>query len=281
MGKGIEINIENEKVVIVTGASRGIGSNIALFFGKQGANVVVNYIHNGTAVQKVVDCINNNVGYAFSYQADVSKPNQVKRMMSDIGAKFGHLDILINNASLENNKHIWEIENEQWLNSLTTTLYIAYLTSKYVLPYMLPNNAGKIVNVLSIHYSVPLKAVSSYCSAKAGLLMLTEVLFLELASYNIQVNAVSPELTLTDRTESILDSDGNVDKSNPVVAATPTKRPATVEEITQAVQYLCGPNSNYTSGTTIYIDGAYRHSLCPERSEYNAMDFMDNLMEDL
>jgi 3-oxoacyl-[acyl-carrier protein] reductase len=71
MGKGIEINIENEKVVIVTWASRGIGSNIALFFGKQGANVVVNYIHNGTAAQKVVDCINNNVGYAFSYQADV------------------------------------------------------------------------------------------------------------------------------------------------------------------------------------------------------------------
>jgi NAD(P)-dependent dehydrogenase (short-subunit alcohol dehydrogenase family) len=119
--------------------------------------------------------------------------------------------------------NLWEIEDEQWLNSLTTTLYSGYLTSKYVLPYMLPNNASKIVNVLSINDSVPLKAASSYCNAKAGLLMLTKVLSLELASCNIQVNAVFPELTLTDRTVGILDADGNVDKSNPVVAAISTK----------------------------------------------------------
>ena len=268
----------SSKVVIVTGSSRGIGKAIALEFGRQGATVVVNYLNNKQAAESVVAKIEASGGVGIAYQADVSSPSDVKRLMLDVGEKYGRIDILVNNASVEWCKYIWEISDEDWLSSVHGTLFSTFLTSKYVLPYMIPGKQGKIVNISSIHDTVPRKAASSYCSAKAGVLMLTKVLALELAPYNIQVNAVSPGLTLTDRTGGILSPDGSVDPQNSVVQATPTKRPATVEEVTQAVMYLCGPNTEYTTGTTIYVDGAYRHNLCPERPADGAEAYLEGLL---
>ena len=264
------------RVAIVTGGARGIGKGICIALAKEGCYVFVNYLNNKNEADEVVDEITRAGGKAQSLQADVSKPEEVKVLMKEASKITGSIEILVNNASLEINHYIWDLKDDEWEKSLRTTLFAPFYSSKYVLPYMSKAKNGKIVNISSIHDVVPRKAAVSYCSGKAGMLMMTKVLALELAPYNIQVNAVSPGLTLTDRTASILKDDGSVDVDNEVVASNPMKRPALIEEIVEPVLYLCSSKANYTSGTTIYVDGGYQHNLCPEREE-NMFDFLEDL----
>lgn len=269
-----------KKVVLVTGASRGIGRQIAIDFAKNGAAaVIVNYVASVSDAEDVVKSCQSHGADAVAIKADISKPKDVVLMMDEIKDRFGRLDILVNNASHEDNRFIWEIPDEAWLKTITTTLYGPFLCTRHALPLM--GKGGRIINISSIHDVTPRKAATSYCSAKAGLLMMTKVLALELAPYEITVNAVSPGLTLTDRTAGgILDKDGNVDPLNAVVDRNPMKRPADVSEISNPVLFLAEDTTSYISGTTIYVDGAYMHNLCPERPGDDMADYIDSILAD-
>lgn len=267
------------KTALVTGGGRGIGRGISRALGAAGAFVFVNYLNDRESADSVAAEIVAGGGRAVAVQADVSEPAAVKAMFRKCADSRETIDILVNNASLEFNRYIWDLKDSEWEASIKTTLSSPFYCSKYVLPYMVKSPNGKIVNISSIHDSVPRKAAAPYCAGKAGLLMLTEVMALELAPYNIQVNAVSPGLTLTDRTKGILGKDGEVDESNPVVAANPMHRAGSVDEVVTPVLYLCSDASSYTTGTTIYVDGGYRHNLCPEREE-SLYGFLDQLKED-
>lgn len=250
------MKLEN-KVAIITGASRGIGRDIALAFVKEGAKVVVNYISNRGAAEETGIAIENLGGEVLLVQTDVSDASQVKKMFRSCIDKYGGLDILVNNASWETNKYIWELSENDLDRVIDTSLKSAFLCSKQAVLLMRPKNSGKIINISSIHDSVPRKQASAYCAAKGGLLMLTKVMSLELAPYNIQVNAVSPGLIDTDRTAEFI-------RSNPekISENIPAGRAGTGHEVAELVTYLASDRSNYTSGTTIYIDGAYIQNVC-------------------
>ena len=246
-----------DKVAAITGASRGIGREIALAFAKEGAKIVVNYHSNSEAALETKQAIEDIGGNAVSIQADVSNSSQVQNLFHKCKAEFGNLDILVNNASWETANFLWELPEEIWDRTVASTLKSAFLCSKEAAHLMMPQKHGKIINISSIHDYVPRRTASAYCAAKAGLLMLTKVLALELASYNIQVNAVSPGLIDTDRTSDFIRK-----HSEDISEAIPAGRAGTGKEVAEMVLYLASDLSSYTSGTTIYIDGAYIQNVC-------------------
>lgn len=265
------------KTAVVTGGSTGIGRGIALALARAGAIVIINYLDDRDGADGVAKHIENEGGRAVAVQADVSQPDAVKRLFS-VAAEAGEggVDFLINNASIEVNKYIWEMPDEDWRDVLSNSLDSSFFCSKYVLPYMIPRGGGKIINISSIHDTVPRARASGYCVSKAGLLMLTQVLSLELAQYNIQVNAVSPGAVVTKRTQRFSAEVRHQGLKNRVVEHNPYKRMGMVDEVVEPVLYFCSPHSQYTSGTTIYVDGSYRNNLCPG-IEGDALPFLDAL----
>jgi glucose 1-dehydrogenase len=126
---------------------------------------------------------------------------------------------------------------------------------------MMRHGGGKILNIPSIHDSVPRARASAYCAAKAGVLMLTRSCAMELAPYNIQVNAISPGLIATDRTARYIER-GNETGRNNIQTAIPARRAGTPEEVAEPAVYLVSDQANYTTGTTIYVDGGYTQNVC-------------------
>lgn len=267
------------KTAVITGGSTGIGRAIGLALAKAGAVVVIDHLNDPTGADRTVEEIADAGGRALAVQADVSQPNQVRSLFAKAAELTGGIDILINNASIEVNKFIWEMEDDDWTSVMASSLDSGFYCSKYVLPYMIPQGAGKIVNISSIHDTVPRAKASGYCAAKSGLLMLTQVLSIELAAYNIQVNAVSPGAVVTERTRRFGALAENKGLGGRVRNANPYKRLGVVDEVVEPVLYLCSPFSNYTSGTTIYVDGAYRNNLCPGLPG-DAFPFLDALKEE-
>ncbi len=267
------------KTAVITGGSTGIGRAIGLAFAKAGAVVVIDHLGDSDRADSTIKEIESKGGRAIAVHADVSQPDQVRSLFSQAADLTGGIDILINNASVEVNKFIWEMADDEWRGVMANSLDSAFYCSKYVLPYMIPQGGGKIINISSIHDSVPRAQASSYCASKAGLLMLTRVLSIELAPYNIQVNAVSPGAVLTERTRHFAALAKNKGLGGRVRNANPYKRLGVVEEVVEPVLYLCSPFSSYTSGTTLYVDGAYRNNLCPGVPG-DALPFLDALKED-
>ena len=266
------------KAAVVTGGSTGIGRAVGLALAAAGASVVIDHLGDHERAERTVREITNHGGSAIAVEADVSKPDAVKRLFAQAGAAFGGVDILINNASTEVNKFVWEMADEEWRFVIANSLDSVFYCSKYVLPYMIPRGGGKIINISSIHDTVPRKKGGPYCASKAGLLMLTEVLSLELVPHNVQVNAVSPGVVLTERTDPTPDrSPEFLAQGKLVHESNPYRRYGTVNEIVEPVLYFCSPNSNYTTGTTIYVDGAHRHNLMPI-ADGDARPFLKNLV---
>lgn len=252
------------KVAVVTGASTGIGRAIATALGHAGAAVTIDHLGDQRRADEVVAEIETAGGRAMAFEADVSDPGAVKSMYAATAEAFGGVDFLINNASVEINRFVWSLGDDEWSHVLANSLDSVFFCSKYVLPYMIPRGGGKIVNISSIHDSVPRKGSSAYCVSKAGVLMLTEVLALELAPHNVQVNAVSPGVILTERTDPQYNrSEKYREGAKRVVRANPLKRAGVVEEVVAPTMYLCSDMSDYAVGTTIYVDGGYRHNVCP------------------
>ena len=266
------------KTAVVTGGSTGIGRAIGIALAKAGAFVVIDHLDDADGARRAVQEIADTGGRAVAIQADVSQPDQVRRLFSQ-AAVNGGVDILVNNASIEVNKFIWEMADDEWRGVVTNSLDSAFYCSKYVLPYMIPQGGGKSINISSIHDTVPRSQASGYCASKAGLLMLTKVLSIELAPYNIQVNAASPGAVSTERTRYLAALAEHKGLGGRARNANPYKRLGVVDEVVEPVLYLCSPFSSYTSGTTLYVDGAYRNNLCPGVPG-DALPFLDALKEE-
>jgi len=253
------------KTAVVTGGTTGIGRAIAEALARAGASVVIDHLDDAARAEKTIAAIEAFGGKAFAVQADVSNPDEVKHLFAEASKPTGAIDILINNASVEVNKFVWEMGDDEYRWVMANSLDSVFYCSKYVLPYMIPNRRGRIINISSIHDTVPRIMASPYCAAKAGLLMLTQVFALELAAFNIQVNAVSPGVVLTERTGHVWEQMEREKKGHPVIEANPFKRAGVVSEIVEPVLYLCSPFSSYPRRTTIYVDGAYRLRISPPR----------------
>lgn len=243
----------NNRVVLVTGSSRGIGRAIAVKFAASGANVIINYKNNEKEAQAITEIISSYGNECISIQADVSKESDVKRMIEAIIKKFGHLDILVNNAGIAIDNDFKKRHIKDWQETLNTNLIGVYLTSKYAGEHMLKNEYGKIINISSTNgidttypYSI------DYDASKAGLINMTKNLAIEFAPY-INVNAVAPGWVDTGMNDDLSESYLNSEKEKILL-----KRFAEPEEIAEVVLFLASDKARYIDGETIRVDGGMK-----------------------
>jgi len=240
-----------DKVVLITGASRGIGAATAKMFSLSGAKVIVNY-HNGKKdALAVVEDIQKNRGVAWAVGADVSDRNAVKAMVKEAQKKFGTIHVLVNNAAGNFNAiPFLNLTWDQIQNDLDVILKGAFNCCQEVLPLMLNNKGGKIINVGTIATEYPPVAQTKYVAAKCALVGLTRSLCLEFAAYNIQVNMVVPGMVETDLTKSIPSMiKEKLRQKNPM------GRLATTIDVAQAIVMLAGTNTSYTTGQRFFVTG--------------------------
>jgi 3-oxoacyl-[acyl-carrier protein] reductase len=246
----VKMNRFEGKAAIVTGASRGIGREIALNLANEGAKVVVNYSGSKDKADEVVALIKNAGGEAFAVQADVSNPDSVKNMIDETIATFGSIDILVNNAGITRDNLLMRMKEDEWDDVININLKGVFLCTKGVTRQMMRQRAGKIVNVASIVGVSGNPGQANYVAAKAGVIGLTKTTAKELATRNINVNAVAPGFITTDMTEILSE-----DVQKQMLANIPLGKLGSPENVAKTVLFLLSDDAAYITGQTIHVDG--------------------------
>jgi NAD(P)-dependent dehydrogenase (short-subunit alcohol dehydrogenase family) len=234
-----------DKVIIVTGSSRGIGAAVAKEFGDQEAKVVVHYLNQKIQAEKVIQSITSD---SLLVQADLTNENDIKRMVDEVINKYGQIDVLVNNAGAIIRPGDWQTNIEIWNKTIATNLTSAWLMTKHVAPKM---KKGSIINVVSVYGDLGAAPVAAYTSAKGGLITLTKSMAKELAPH-IRVNAVSPSNVMTDMTKG-----AGEELINYFIEQTPLKRIANPEELAKPIVFLASDDASYITGEILVVDGGY------------------------
>lgn len=241
-----------DKVVIVTGASSGIGRATALAFAQEGAKVIVSDIQENEG-QAVVEEIKGKNGEAYFIKCDVSSEEQVKNLVEKTVEKFGRLDCAYNNAGVEGApSSTVECSTENWDKTININLKGVWLCMKYEIPAMLKYGKGSIVNCSSIAGLVGFETIPAYVASKHGVIGLTETAALEFAKKNIRVNAVCPGVIHTPMLERFTHGEEQV-----MGEQDPMGRVGNPEEIADSVLWLCSDKSSYVTGQAIAVDGGW------------------------
>ncbi len=243
------------KVAVVTGAGTGIGQAIAACFAAEGASVTIN-CHEQKA-QETVDRIKKVGGMYIVVQADVSKADDVDRLISRTFEKFGRLDILVNNAGIYRSHLAHETSEEEWGAVIDVNLKGAFLCSKRAIPAMLENEndviKGRIINIASIAGIVGFAASPAYCASKGGLILLTKEMALDYAPH-ININAICPGVIETPMTSELL---RDQDARKELMSATPAGRAGRPEDIAGAAVFLASPDADFITGASLVVDGGW------------------------
>lgn len=241
----------SNKVVIVTGAGRGIGAGIAFRFAEAGANIIVNYRKNEASAREVAAKIKSIGKKAILNQADVSKRNNVEGLVSDTLKAFGKVDILINNAGIYPLSELLEMSDDEWSLVINTNLCSVYLCTQVAARQMIKHKqGGVIINIASIEGENPAPHHSHYNAAKGGVLMYTRASAQELGKYNIRVNAVSPGLIWKEGLEK--DWPDGVTR---YLKTVPLKRLGYPDDVADACLFLASPASRWITGINLRVDG--------------------------
>lgn len=238
------------KNVLVTGASRGIGRTIALEFGRQGANVAVNYAGSEAKAKEVAEELTALGVKAFPIQADVSDESSVKAMVKEVVSTFGSIDILVNNAGVTRDNLLMRMKEEDFDEVISTNLKGVFLCTKAVTRPMMKQRGGRIINVASIVGVSGNPGQANYTAAKAGVIGFTKTAAKELASRNIHVNAVAPGFISTDMTDQLSE-----EQKQELFSLIPLERFGEPEDVAKVVRFLASDDANYITGQTIHIDG--------------------------
>ncbi len=238
------------KAAIVTGASRGIGREIALLLAKEGAKIAVNYSGSQAKAEEVVELILAEGGEAFAVQADVSNAESVKSMVEQTLEHFGSIDLLVNNAGITKDNLLMRMKEEEWDDVININLKGVFLCSKGVTRQMMRQRSGKIVNVASIVGVSGNPGQANYVAAKAGVIGFTKTAAKELASRNITVNAVAPGFITTDMTDALTE-----DVKSQMLTAIPLGKLGSPQDVARTVLFLLSEDAAYITGQTIHVDG--------------------------
>ena len=244
------IAIVQEKVALVTGGSRGIGRAICKRLAQDGYIVVINYITREDAAQETHASIENSGGRAWTCQADVCNPDDVRRMFDEIRRRQGRLDALVNNAGRTYSALFALTPPAKFFEVIEANLKGAVLCSQAALRLMLPQKCGAIINISSRSGSQPQVGLTAYSASKAALTNLTRGMAREVASRGIRVNGVAPAWTDTD----MLDT-ANHEKLNRAAGNIALGRIATADEVAAVVSALLRADMTYLIGQTIELDG--------------------------
>ncbi len=240
----------DDKVAIVTGASRGIGRAIAFEFGSRGARVVVNYIQNSSAADEVVSTISESGGEAFAHQADVSVFEQADGLVKAAIEKYGDLHILVNNAGITRDGLIMKMSESDWDDVIQTNLKSTFNCCKAAIRHMLRRRYGRIINIASISGIMGNHGQTNYSASKAGQIGFTKALAREVASRAITVNAIAPGFIQTDIWSTVPE-----EAQKSLMDMIPLGRVGQPEEIAKAAAFLASDEAAYITGHTLTIDG--------------------------
>ncbi|AVX30597.1 3-oxoacyl-[acyl-carrier-protein] reductase [Carboxydocella thermautotrophica] len=241
--------LEN-KVALVTGASRGIGRAIALAFAQAGADVVVNYSGSADAAQAVVDEIKAMGRRARAVQADVSQPEQVENMVNQVLSDFGRIDILVNNAGITRDGLLLRMKREDWQRVIDINLTGVFLCTKAVLKPMMKQRSGRIINITSVIGLTGNAGQANYAAAKAGIIGFTKSVAREVGSRGITCNAIAPGFIQTDMTGVLGEK-----VREELLAQIPLERLGQPEDVAAVALFLAGPAASYITGQVINVDG--------------------------
>lgn len=238
------------KAALVTGASRGIGREIALEFARQGANVAVNFSGSEAKALEVVDEIKALGRDAFAVKCDVSDSDQVADMVKKTIDRFGKLDILVNNAGITKDNLLMRMKESEWDDVLNINLKGVFLCTKAATRQMMKQRNGRIINITSIVGVSGNPGQANYVAAKAGVIGLTKTTAKELASRNITVNAIAPGFISTEMTDKLPE-----EVKAEMLKQIPLARFGDTKEIAKAAVFLASDDSGYITGQTIHVNG--------------------------
>ncbi|KHD86214.1 3-oxoacyl-[acyl-carrier-protein] reductase [Heyndrickxia ginsengihumi] len=241
--------LEN-KVVLVTGGSRGIGREIALEFAKNGADVIVNFAGNADRAETVVSEIKAIGQEAIAIQADVSNADDVQQLFKAAIEKFGKIDILVNNAGITRDNLLMRMKEAEWDDVINTNLKGVFLCTKAATRPMMKQRSGKIINITSIVAISGNPGQANYVAAKSGVIGLTKTSARELASRGITVNAIAPGFITTDMTETLTE-----EIKQEMLKQIPLARFGEPKDIAKVALFLASDAADYLTGQTIHVDG--------------------------
>lgn len=239
-----------DQVALVTGASRGIGREIALELARHGAHVAVNYAGSKEKAETVVQEIESLGRKAIAIQADVKDEQSVKTMVKKVTDTFNRLDILVNNAGITKDNLIMRMKEKDFTDVIDTNLKGVFLCTKAVARTMMKQRSGRIINMASIVGVTGNPGQANYVAAKAGVIGLTKTTAKELASRNILVNAVAPGFITTDMTAVLTD-----EQKEDMLKLIPLTKLGQPEHIAKVVRFLASDDASYITGQVIHVDG--------------------------
>ena len=239
----------NEKLVLVTGASRGIGQAIALTLGKSGATVI------GTATSeeganKISKIFTENNILGKGMMLHVNDNEQISELLKSITAEYGSVDILVNNAGITRDNILVRMKEDEWDDIINTNLSSVYKMSKAVLRGMIKKRSGRIISITSVVGAMGNAGQSNYAAAKAGIMGFTKSLAREVGVRGITVNAIAPGFIQTDMTDKLPE-----DQKVALASQIPMARLGTVDEIAQSVLFLASESGSYITAQTLHVNG--------------------------
>lgn len=240
----------NGKVALVTGASRGIGKEIAAALAREGAAVIINYNGSQASAEKVAKEIRTSGGQAETYQCNVADYGAVEQMMKELIKKHGHIDILVNNAGITKDNLIMKMSEADYDAVMDINLKGCFNTIRHLSRQMLKQRSGKIINITSVSGVLGNMGQANYSSSKAGIIGLTKAMARELASRGIGVNAIAPGFLETEMTEVLSESAKEV-----ALAQIPFKRYGKAEDVAEMAVFFASDKANYITGQVICVDG--------------------------
>jgi 3-oxoacyl-[acyl-carrier protein] reductase len=243
------LTLEN-RVAVVTGASRGIGRAVAFELAAQGATVVINYNSSAKSAEEVVAKIEAEGGKAAAFQADVSNFEQAQNLIKFAIDTFGNLDILVNNAGITRDGLIMMMKEDDWDAVINTNLKSTFNCAKAAVRHMMRKRYGRIINIASVAGQMGNPGQTNYSASKAGQIGFTKALAREVASRKVTVNAVAPGFVDTE----ILDALPK-ETLEAALKLVPLGRMGTPEEIAHAVAFLADERAAYITGQALGIDG--------------------------
>jgi acetoacetyl-CoA reductase len=240
-------------VVVITGGSGGLGHAIAEELGSSGARVVVDYVKHKEAAEELVEKLKaNGSPDAVAIQADVSDPAQAAKLIQEAGERFGRIDVLINNAGINIDRTMKNMSAEDWDKVIRTDLSSYFYIIKAAYPYFVQQRSGTIINMSSLAAEIGNIGQTNYSAAKAGILGLTKAVALELARYNVTVNALCPgPIEGTAMWESI-----PKEGQQALLKRIPLGRLCTAQEVARTIRFLV-VDGEYMTGTTIDLNGGW------------------------
>ncbi len=241
---------EDAKVALITGATRGIGKQIALELASQGYNIALNYRKQNEELEALKKEIESQNVKCLTVYGDVSNYEDVEKFIKEIIKEFGKIDVLVNNAGITKDMLLMRMKKEDFESVIDVNLIGTFNVTKNVIPYMMKARNGKIVNISSVVGISGNAGQTNYSASKAGIIGFTKSLAKEVASRNINVNAIAPGFIKTDMTDVLKE-----EVKEEISKTIPLKRMGEAKDVANLVKFLVSEESNYITGQVINVDG--------------------------